>query len=169
MKRIIKEYLPYIIAIVLIISIKAFVITPVRVNGHSMTPTLHENDIMVLNKIAYKFENIKRFDIVVIEKEDGTEIIKRVIGLPGDRVEYKDNKLYINGKYVKENFLHAETEDLDTEKFDRMTVPKNSYYVLGDNRKNSVDSRYLGFIPKSEIKGRANYIIYPFKRFGNVK
>ena len=169
MKGIIKEYLPYVIAIILIIIIKVYVVSPVRVNGHSMDPTLSNNDIMILNKIAYKFDKIKRFDIVVIKKEDGTDIIKRVIGLPGDKVEYKDNQLYINGKAVKEEFLHAETEDLDTEKFDRLTVPKNSYYVLGDNRKNSVDSRYLGFIPKKEIEGRANYIIYPFKRFGKVK
>lgn len=134
-----------------------------------MTPTLHDKDIMILNKIVYRFNDIKRFDIVVIKKDDGQDIIKRVIGLPGDKVEYKDNKLYINGKVVKENFLHADTEDLDTEKFGSLTVPKNSYYVLGDNRKNSIDSRYLGFIPKNEIEGRARYIIYPFKRYGEVK
>ena len=103
MKNIIKENIVYIVIILLVILIKIFIVTPVRVRGESMEKTLQNNDIMILNKMAYKFNDIKRFDIVVIDITD-EYIIKRVIGLPGEKVEYKNNKLYINGKEKKETY-----------------------------------------------------------------
>ena len=164
MKKIILEIIPYIIAIVIVILIKTYIIMPVRVNGESMEPTLHNNDIMLLNKFNYKTKGIKRFDIVVIREGDDF-IIKRVIGLPGERVEYKNNYLYINDKYVEEPFRHKRTKDYEEVK----KVPENMYFVLGDNRGNSTDSRVLGFIPIQDILGHATYTIYPFNRFGLKK
>lgn len=169
MKRILKENYIYIIIIVLVILLKLFVITPVRVNGTSMTPTLEEGDIMLLNKLGRN--NIKRFDIVVIDNKD-EDLIKRVIGLPGEKIEYKDNKLYVNGKKVNEKFTKKKYELLNNYSIDSLehsTIPKDYYFVLGDNRPNSLDSEEIGFIHKDNIRGKANFVIFPFSRFGNKK
>ncbi len=163
-----KELLPYIIIIFVVIFIKAFIVTPIKVNGESMMPTLHEKDIMLLNKTAYYFNDPKRFDIVVIDLPD-EYIIKRVIGLPEEEIEYKDNKLYVNGKVVKENIKNLQTKDFNIESLGSVKVPKDSYLVLGDNRNNSYDSRELGFIPKDKIIGKTSLTILPISRFGNKK
>ena len=102
MKEKIKPFLPYIIIIVVVLFIKAFIVTPIKVNGESMHPTLEEGDIMILNKTAYYFNNPKRFDIVVVDMPD-EYLIKRVIGLPGEHIEYKNNTLYVDGKKVKDD------------------------------------------------------------------
>ena len=156
-----KELLPYIIIILIVLVIRAFIFTPVVVNGPSMMNTLHSGDVMILDKIGMRLGGIKRFDIVVIQTGN-TKIIKRVIGMPGETVSYHDNKLYINGKEVKDNHSSEITYD-----FDEIKVPDNEYYVLGDNRTDSVDSRILGTIPKNKILGHATFIIYPFNRFGS--
>ena len=150
MKDIIKEVYPYIIIIIAVLLIKTYLVAPVRVNGTSMYQTLHDKDVMILNKVVYKFSKIKRFDIVVVETEN-EPLIKRVIGLPGERVEYKDNKLYINGELVNEKFYHAQTDDFSTKELGSILIPKDSYLVLGDNRTNSLDSRYYGFIKKKNM------------------
>ena len=87
-----KEYLPYIIVIIIVLLIKAFIVTPIRVNGPSMLDTLEDKDIMILDEVSFKFKGLKRFDIVVVNYKN-EKIIKRVVGLPGETVEYKDNKL----------------------------------------------------------------------------
>lgn len=133
-----------------------------------MQETLQHKDIMILDKISYRFQKVKRFDIVVIHLDE-EDIIKRVVGLPGEKIEYKDQKLYINGEYVKEDFYHEETDDFDLSKFKSKTIPKDSYFVLGDNRVESLDSRVLGFIPKKRIKGHATFTILPFSRWGEKK
>ena len=159
MKKFVKEYLPYLIVIIVVLLIKKFVVSPIKVNGNSMDNTLHNGDIMILNSIGYRFEKIQRFDIVVVD--EGEEyIIKRVIALPGEEVEYKNNKLYINGKKVKDKYPSKETEDFKT------IVPKDSYFVMGDNRSISLDSRILGSFKKNKILGKTNLIIFPFDRFG---
>lgn len=157
----IKEFLPYFIIIVVVILIKVFVVSPIRVNGPSMEGTLHNKDIMILDEISYRFQKIERFDIVVIWAED-EHIVKRVIGLPGETIEYKDKKLYINGEYVKEDFSHKETED-----FSKIKLGKDEYFVMGDNRVNSTDSRILGPIPKNKIRGKTSFTLLPFSRFGS--
>lgn len=160
-KKIIKELLPYIIIVVVVLLIRAYIFTPVIVNGPSMMDTLHDKDIMILDKIGMKLNGIDRFDIVVIQTE-GSKIIKRVIGMPGETIEYKDNKLYIDGKEMKDTYGNDDTYD-----FEEVKIPDNTYYVLGDNRTDSVDSRILGVIPKEDILGHATFIIYPFNRFGS--
>ena len=155
-----KEYVPYVLVIILVILIKRFVVTPIRVVGDSMYGTLHDGDIMILNIIGYRFSDIERFDIVVVDK--GREpLIKRVIGLPGEEIEYKDNQLYVNGKKVKENYGSDVTEDFT------IKIPKGSYFVMGDNRTNSMDSRYYGPFQKKDILGKTKLTIFPFGRFGN--
>ena len=158
-KIFLKEYVPYIVVIILVLLVKRFVVSPIKVNGRSMLDTLHHGDIMILNRIGYRFSDIKRFDIVVVD--EGEEyIIKRIIGLPGEKVEYKDNQLYINDKKVKESYGSDITEDFSYQ------VPKNSYFVLGDNRTNSMDSRVFGAFKKKSILGKTSLTVFPFSRFG---
>ena len=168
MKDKVKVLLPYIIIILVVLFIKAFIVTPIKVNGESMYPTLEEGDIMILNKTAYYFNKPKRFDIVVVDMPD-EYLIKRVIGLPGEHIEYKDNTLYVDGKKVKENFKHGVTDDFNIEELGSDTIPENSYLVMGDNRENSLDSRELGFIREDQLLGRTSLIILPFNRIGNAK
>lgn len=156
-----REYLPYIIIIIVVLLIKMFIVTPIRVNGPSMLDTLEDKDIMILDEISFKFKGLKRFDIVVVNYKN-ERIIKRVIGLPGETVEYRDNKLYINGKVVEEDFSHEVTADVDPIK-----IPKNCYYVMGDNRVNSTDSRIIGPVSIKDIRGTTKLTVFPFKRFGN--
>lgn len=160
-KEIINELIPYGVIIVVVLLVKAFIFTPVIVNGKSMMTTLHENDIMILDKIGMKIDGIDRFDIVVIQT-DRSKIIKRVIGLPGEKLEYIDDKLYIDGKEVDDPYGTGITYDIGL-----VEIPEGEYYVLGDNRNDSVDSRFLGTIEKKNILGRTNLIIYPFNRFGS--
>ena len=160
----VKEILGYVIVIIVVILVKQFIITPIRVNQSSMNNTLYDKDIMILDKISYRFSDIKRFDIVVIKK-DKEYLIKRVIGLPGETVEYKDNKLYINGEVVEENFNHKDTDDYILDK----EIPEGYYFVVGDNRPDSLDSRYIGLINKKDILGKTNLVLYPFNHFGTKK
>lgn len=167
-KKHLKDISFYVIVIIIVLVIRMYVVSLIKVNGNSMKETLLNNDIMILDKISYRFNDIKRFDIVVIDDKEEL-IIKRIIGLPGEYIEYKDNKLYVNGKYVKENFSHKETSDYSIEELDETKVPENSYFVLGDNRVNSKDSRIIGFIPKEQILGKTSLTVFPFSRFGTKK
>ena len=167
MKEKFKTLLPYIIIIVVVLFIKAFIVTPIKVNGESMYPTLEEGDIMILNKTAYYFNKPKRFDIVVVDMPN-EYLIKRVIGLPGEQIEYKNNTLYVDGKKVKENFKHGKTDDFNIKELGSDTVPEGYYLVMGDNRGNSLDSRELGFMKEEQLLGRTSLIILPFNRIGSA-
>ena len=160
LNKVVKEVIPYVLIFIFVIFIKTYVVTPIRVNGPSMNDTLHNKDIMLLDEISYRFSEIKRFDIVVLKYKD-EYIIKRVVGLPGEELEVKDNQLYINGKIVKQDFSHAKTNDIE-----KVAIEEDCYYVLGDNRVNSVDSRVIGSVNKNRIKGKAVFTIYPFNRLG---
>ena len=170
-KKIILEIVPYIVVLVLVILVKTYLIAPIQVNGESMMSTLHDRDIMILNKVNYRFNKIKRFYIVVVKYND-TYLIKRVIGLPGENIEYKDNKLYIDGKYIKEDYLPKDivTNDFSLKEItNKVKIPKDSYFVMGDNRTNSTDSRVLGPFNKKDIEGNTSLTIFPFNRLGNKK
>jgi len=124
-----------------------------------MNPTLKHKDFMILNKNEHE---LSRFEVVVIDdKFNGTDYIKRIIGLPGEEIEYIDNKLYINGIFINEEFIN---EEIVTNDFKIRTIPNNCYFVLGDNRMNSEDSRSFGFVNKKYITGTTNIIVFPFSR-----
>ena len=164
-----KEMLPYIVVIIAVILLRQFIITPIQVVGSSMKPNLIDGELMLLNKITYRFNDIKRFDIVVVNHND-EPIIKRIIGLPGEKVKYQDGKLYINDKIIEENFkTNGETENYNVIESGYTTIPKDMYFVVGDNRINSADSRIIGLIDKNLILGKANFVLYPFNKFGVVK
>lgn len=162
-KKIVKEILSYAIVIVLALLVKQFVFTLIIVNGDSMYPTLEDNDIMILDKFSYYFSDIERFDIVVVKDKEGY-LIKRVIGLPGDIISYIDNELYVNDKKIEEDYSYGETSE-----FGSVKVKKGEYFLMGDNRVVSLDSRKLGSFSKREILGKTNRVIFPFGRFGSKK
>jgi len=166
--KVFKSLLPYIIIILLILFIRAYIIIPIRVNGDSMNPTLHRNDFLILNRLSYQTSDIKRFDIVVIQWGD-KPLIKRVIGLPGETVEYRNDQLFINGEEVEETFEREETDDFnitDLTGLDGEKIPENQFLVLGDNRTESVDGRHLGLFNRDLILGRANFVIFPLTDIG---
>lgn len=174
-KDIVKNIISYIAIIVAVIIIRVFFIDPFRVDGASMNTTLSNGEIMILNKIVYRKKDIQRFDIVVVDIGD-KKIIKRVIGLPGETIEYKDNVLYINGEKMKDPYPSTETGDFDIKDYPNGKIPGDSYFVMGDNRANSADSRIskdqnsdFGTFKRSQIKGRAKLVIWPIKKFGIVK
>lgn len=152
--RFIKEVLPYIVILLIVMLIRVYVVTPVIVNGESMSPTLKNNELLLLKKYDKKIE---RFDIVVFKYND-SRLIKRVIGLPGDKVEYKDGKLYINDEEMVDPFSNI------TKDFKYIgVVSENSYFVLGDNRNDSVDSRMIGSVTKDMLLGSTDFSIWPIK------
>jgi len=161
-KKLLKEYGIYILIIIIVLLVKTYIISPIIVNGDSMDSTLQDGDIMILNKLEYKNSEIKRLDIVVVRYEN-KYIIKRIIGLPGDTVMVIDNQLYINGKIYVEKYLDEETF---TEDFKVGPIEEGHYFVLGDNREVSLDSRLIGPIKESSIEGKATYTLFPFNRFG---
>lgn len=163
MNKIFKELKPYLIIVVVVVLIRSFIATPVIVQGDSMVPTLEDKQLLLLNKLSYKFNDIKRYDIVVIKVDNNKEIIKRVIGLPGEIIEYRDNKLYINGKEEKSKYNY-ETEDFNMEEICNCEkIPENKYLVLGDNRTVSADSRIIGLIDKKDIIGKTTFSFWPIK------
>lgn len=173
------EYAPYLIIIAFVVIIRIFIATPIDVNGSSMNPTLKNNDIMILYKLTKRIRGIKRFDIVVIETDSG-KLIKRVIGLPGDKLKYEtvtsedgeeSSYLLINGEKVEEEFLpesyrNATCSTEWTICNEEIIIPDNEYYVMGDNRGDSRDSRMIGTIEYDKILGTTELTIFPFNRFG---
>lgn len=167
MNKFLKELIPYAVIIVVVVLIRSYVVTPVRVQGLSMYPTLNDKEILLLKKYDKSYE---RFDIVVIEK-DNSKLIKRIIGVPGEHIAYKDSELYVNGNIVEENFI-GETykfEDFDNILVGSEIIPEGYYFVVGDNRNNSTDSRLFGFISEEEILGTTSFRMYPLNRIGFIK
>lgn len=163
-----KELLPYILVLIVILCIKKFAFGTILVNGNSMRDTLHHKDFMILDKMTYRFHEIERFDIVVVQVEN-QKLIKRVIGLPGEFIEYKDNELYVNGKKVEDHHSDRVTYDFDLHSVDLSHIPEDCYFVMGDNRTDSLDSRSFGVVKRKQILGKTSFVLFPFSRFGNVK
>lgn len=159
--KVIKEVIPYIVIVVVVVLIRTFIITPVRVDGDSMKNTLKNGDILLL----YKLSSIDRNDIIVLDEEkDNEKIIKRVIGMPGETVAIKKGKIYINDKVIDDEYAYGETSD-----FDKVTLADDEYFILGDNRLISKDSRYFGPIKENEIKGKIVFRLFPFTKIGTVQ
>lgn len=161
------------IAFVVVGFVRFFLFAPIVVDGESMMPTLENGDRMIVNKIGYSIGEPDRYDIIVFHATEDKDFIKRVIGLPGDHVAYEDGQLLINGEAQKEPYdgdIETFTEDFSLEKVTEFeTIPEGYVFVLGDNRKNSTDSRIIGLIPIKEIVGSTNYVFWPFDDVGFVE
>lgn len=140
-----------ILFVLLLITIQLSIIGVAKVDGNSMNPNLENNQLLLYSKNINK---INRFDIVII-KVDSSLYVKRVIGLPNESVEYKDNNLYVNENKIQENYKRTTTGDFSLLDISSNTkIPNNKFLVLGDNRSYSYDSRDFGLIDKSQIKGK---------------
>lgn len=196
MKQFIKEWGAFILFFVVLGLLRLFVLQPVSVDGHSMDPTLADGERLIVLKTS----SIDRFDIVVAKEKEGNktkEIVKRVVGLPGDTITYKDDTLYVNGKKTDEPYLDkykkafdddelqdiysyntlfqqlAESSDAFTTAKDGSTeftvkVPKDQYFLLGDDRIVSKDSREVGTFKKSAIVGEVKFRFWPLSKIGSV-
>ena len=148
-----------IVAVLLIVMIRMFLLTPYKVEGLSMEPTLHDQEKILVTPAHWE-ASFRRGEIVVIKGDGSERYVKRVIGLPGDKIEIKDKDLYINDKKWKEAYL----DGVSTDDFNAILVPERCYFVMGDNRTVSYDSRNgLGFIEEERIVGKGKYVFYPFQ------
>ena len=170
-KRILNTLLIVFAAVVLGFGVTQFVMQSVYMTGPSMQETLKDGDEMLLNKCAYKFSRIKRFDIVAIKKigSDDYYDIKRVVGIPGDTISVVAGRLVINGKQISSNYSFSVINSPGVLS-DSMKLGDNEYFCIGDNTSNSEDSRFINYgnVQKSEIKGKVSYIIFPKERRGKV-
>jgi len=153
-----------VIAVLLALLIRSFLFQPFFIPSGSMEPTLTVHDRIIVNKIVYRFSEPDRGDIVVFKypRDPSRDFVKRLIGKPGDKVEIKNSRVYVNGSEIPEKYLPAGL------KYPNQTfspVPENQYLMLGDNRENSQDSRYWGTLPRENIIGRAEIIYWPLNRF----
>ena len=150
------------------ILIVIFLYQPVKVEGTSMLPELKDQERIFVNKFVYRFEKISRRDIVVFwyPRDPTKSFIKRIIGLPGDTIEIKAGVVYVNGELLDEPYLIPEFMDKRT--FDARTVDPGYYYVLGDDRKYSSDSRVWGLVPERYIYGKAVFRYWPVSQIGSI-
>lgn len=162
--KFIKEIFPYIVILLVVLLIRSFLVTPIKVNGQSMYDTLSGDEIMLLFKVG----DINRYDMVVADlivdgKKDDT-LIKRVYGLPGETIKCENGVVYINDRKIDDPYATNETSD-----FEAVTLGSDEYFLLGDNRSISLDSRIIGPIHRKDIEGHTNFILWPFSKFGVVK
>jgi signal peptidase I len=155
-------------ALAIALLIKTFLFQAFYIPSESMYPTLKTDDRVLVNKLSYKLHDIHRGDIVVFEKpkseaSDIKDLVKRVIALPGETVEGRDGKIYIDGRELREPYL---PEGTVTTQFEQQVIPPNAVWVMGDNRSHSRDSRYFGAIPESTVIGRVFVRIWPLNRLG---
>ncbi len=172
--RILQENLTLIaIALCLAFLIRTFVAEPRYIPSDSMLPTLHTGDRLVVEKISYRFHPPHFGDIVVFQPPEELQsrgytqdqaFIKRIIGRPGEIIEVADGKVYLNGHPLQEDYI-AEPPD---QPFPPVKVPEDKFFVMGDNRNDSNDSRYWGFLPRKNIIGHAVFRFWPFNRIGSI-
>lgn len=175
-KGMINLFFYFTFSFVIFLLVKQYLIQPFQVEGISMEPTLKDGYQMILDKV----QPIERFDIIAFPDPSGSDqhYIKRLIGLPGDQIEMVEDVLYLNGYPLDEPYLSSElTSDPSTEYTENFTlqsiigqdrIPAGYYFVMGDNRPNSGDSRQFGLVPISSVEGRSQWVYYPFSDFGQV-
>lgn len=172
----VKELLGMIVYIAVVLALTFLVVRYVgqrtQVDGHSMEPTLYDQDNLIVDKISYRFRDPERFDIIVFpfQYKENTYYIKRIIGLPGETVQIVDGDIYINGTILEEDY-GKETMVSSGRAINEIQLGEDEYFVLGDNRNHSEDSRFddVGNIKRPNIIGRAFIRIWPFSRFGLLK
>jgi signal peptidase I len=162
---------PLVLSFFLAFFTRSFIAEARYIPASSMAPTLQINDRVIINKWSYRFQPPQRGDIVVFSPTESLKqqnfkdaLIKRVIGLPGEKVEVKEGTVYINEQPLQEKYI----EEQPNYRFEPVTVPSNQYFVLGDKRNNSYDSHYWGFVPRKNIIGKATKRFWPLDRIGSI-
>ncbi|MDP4085059.1 MAG: signal peptidase I [Bacillota bacterium] len=161
----------FFIGLIIFAFIRTFFLSNYIVEGKSMLPTLQDGNKLVVNKLGNKLEDLKRFDVIVFHANKNEDFVKRIIGMPGDKIAYRNDQLYINEKKVGEPYLNIYRRKMQGQKLTddftlkEMTgeeiVPKGKLFVLGDNRLNSWDSRYFGFISLDQVVGKVDLRYWP--------
>ncbi len=153
--------------------VRPFVVEPMRVPSESMAPTLQPQDRVLVNKLAYDFASPERGDLVVfrsVDSRNSEDIVKRVVGLPGDEISLQNNVLSVNGEALDEPYAATEERSQsypDRDSFDPATVPRDHVFVMGDNRAHSFDSRFFGPIPQENLLGESSLRFWPPGRLGS--
>jgi signal peptidase I len=159
------------IALGVALLVKTFLIQPFFIPSGSMEPTLLPGDRVLVNKLSYQLHAVHEGDVVVFKRPPNdndpqiSDLIKRVIGLPGESIQAKGGNVYINGKLLNQPYLRKGTV---TTSLPYQVVPKGEYFVMGDNRGNSYDSRYWGYLPANLIVGHAFAVVWPLNRIGSL-
>ncbi|MFD1066079.1 signal peptidase I [Oceanobacillus locisalsi] len=154
-----------IITIMLAFFLRTFIFATSIVEGESMYPTLQDGERVIFNKVVYTIDEPHRGDVAIIQQSP-KNYVKRIIGMPGETIEIKNSQLYIDGKAYQQHFLSDEVI-AQTSNFGPLEIPEDNYFVMGDNRLISKDSRNgLGLIPRNDIIGKSEFIIYPLNEFG---
>ena len=176
-KRAVAAFFDFLQGIVVILAILVmvylFIMSPQEINGSSMEPNFHNGEYILTNKVLYKFRNPIRGDVVIFKSPMNKEIdyIKRIIGLPGDTVKLENNSMYVNGQKVNEPYLAPDVIIFGgsyLSEGSEVTVPPGQYFVMGDNRPHSSDSREFGPIAKEDFIGVAFFRYWPFSQMGPV-
>lgn len=177
-KRAITAFFDFLQGIVVIMAIMVmiylFVMSPQEINGASMEPNFHNGEYILTNKIEYKLTDPKRGDVVIFKSPRNKDIdyIKRVIGLPGDVVALKNNTIYVNGKRLDERYLAPDVYIFGgsyLREGSEVVIPDGKYFVMGDNRPHSSDSREFGPIAKEDFIGKAIFRYWPFDKTGLIQ
>ncbi len=162
-KSMIRELLETVISAgIIAFIIITFIGQVTVVRGASMEPTLHDRERLIANKISYRFESPERNEIIIFKPPIGIKrnYIKRIIGIPGDKIEIVNGKIYVNAQVLKEPYVKYRSN----ENMPPTIVPADSFFVLGDNRPNSSDSRYWGFVPRKNVVGKAWVVFWPLNK-----
>jgi signal peptidase I len=156
------------VALGLAIVVMIFLYQPVKVEGTSMNPLLSDQERIFINKFIYRFEPIERGDVVVFwyPLDRSKSFIKRVVGLPGEKIEIRDGHLYINGEELADQYVPAGY--IDGSNYGPRRIPQGDYFVMGDHRDSSNDSRVFGPVPRSYIYGKAVFAYWPVDHFGSL-
>ncbi len=170
--ELLKDVFFVIICLIIILLLRRFVIEKFEISERSMETTLFDKDIVLAEKVSGFFSDYERFDVIIFTKSQGTgskTYVKRVIGLPGEKVLIADSKIYINGEVISEDYGSGKMGSAGIASVTR-ELGENEYFVLGDNREISIDSRssVVGTVKKNEIEGKVIIRLWPFSRFGRI-
>jgi len=173
----IKHFFKYVVIDILLAALISFflinyVVSAYKVDGGSMAPLLRDQERILISKLAINRKNLRRFDIVVLYKPDEPDksLVKRIIGLPEEIIEIRDGDVYINDKLLKQPLLSDNPEAMKSpDDMKALLIPHGMFFVMGDNRQISLDSRLFGLVPQKYIFGKAFFRYWPFAVIGKIK
>ena len=157
-----------LLVVVLALIFRIFVIQPFIVVGQSMEPNFHDRDYLLIDKLTYRFSPPKRGEVIIFHPKPSPDesYIKRIVGLPGETVEVKDGKVYINDREMDEKYIQNDNNTVLERNYAKTKLASEEYFVFGDNRDHSSDSREIGSVPRVNIQGRVAIVLLPLRSLG---